>query len=121
MSEARVPRFSGERKDWQSFKLRFRPWCRRRSIVLTPTGLASLDADGKCELADYIMMSVHGDVARQLALHKDDGAAMWAALTERNEKLSMAERGELQRELADVMLVAGADINRYIGNKLALM
>ena len=121
MTDTRVPKFNGERKDWPAFKLRFRPWCRRRSLVLTPTGLAAMDADGKCELADYIMMSVHGNVARKLAVHKDDGAAMWGALCARYEQLTMAERSELQRELAEVMLATGMDIDRYIGDKLAIL
>ena len=69
-----LPQFSGKRKDWIDFKLRFRAWCRRKGIDISTAGIKKITSDTiNCALADYILQAVKERDRLLLAPHDEDG------------------------------------------------
>lgn len=117
-----LPQFSGKRKDWIDFKLRFRAWCRRKGIDISTTGIKKISSDSiNCALADYILQAVKERDRLLLAPHDEDGVAMWQALCAKHELLSISERMDIESQLRGTYLEGPEGVEAYLAKKNRLI
>ena len=117
------PLFSGERADWPEFRLMMRVWLRRRNIDITESGLAALqDTDAaNVELGDYLLLALPSSARSHVGEHEGNGKAIWAALQERFERLSLTEIIQIRAQLAEVTISDAHNIEAYIETKRRLI
>ena len=74
------------------------------------------------ELSNYLIPdNVRGCWSRgAVELLNDNGAAMWQQLCSQHETPTMMERTDIQRELIELLLVAG-DVEEYISRTMRLL
>ena len=117
-----LPQFSGKRKDWIDFKLRFRAWCRRKGIDISTAGIKKITSDTiNCALADYILQAVKERDRLLLAPHDEDGVAMWQALCAKHELLSISERMDIESQLRGTLLEGPEGVEAYLAKKNRLI
>ena len=116
----RMPTFSGNKKDWAQFFMKFRRWCRIKGFDITPAGLAKLKEADDVSLGDHLMIAIRSDVDVQLVEMLEKGSEMLQALRCKYELLTLAERADLQAKLNGIRLAPDGDADQYISKKMAI-
>ena len=116
----RMPTFSGNKKDWAQFYMKFRRWCRIKGFDITPAGLAKLKEADDVSLGDHLMIAIRSDVDVQLVEMLEKGSEMIQALRCKYELLTLAERADLQAKLNSIRLAPDGDADQYISKKMSI-
>ena len=100
-----------------------RVWLRRRNIDITENGLAALQTmdAANVELGDYLLLALPSSVRSHVGEHEGNGKAIWAALQERFERLSLTEIIQIRAQLAEVTISDAHNIEAYIETKRRLI
>ena len=101
-----------------------RAWLRSKGYdISTDTKLRAIEADDaqRVGMADQLMQALQPRERGQMARHQDNGPAMWRALLERFQTLSMAERTRIVERLTNTRLEAVEEVETYLARKASLI